>query len=323
MFKWVSLIISMAALTVAVLYGRWQGTAMNMPESGIVLAVAPGDSVSAIARRLSEMEVLAWPRVFGVHARLAGGDRQIRAGEYEVPPGTTPPDLLEILTRGDVVHYALTFPEGMTIAQVIAQIREDDRLQQSGSLTPDGLVPGYDNPEGWFFPDTYHVPRGMNAGALVQSAHERMQTILAQEWEAREEGLPYKDAYEALIMASIIEKETGLASERAEIAAVFVSRMRLGMRLQTDPTIIYGLGDQFDGNLTRKHLRDGSNPYNTYRIDRLPPTPIALPGRAAINAALHPADSKALYFVAKGDGSHYFSKTLKEHETAVRRYQLQ
>ncbi len=322
MFKWVTLLLAVSCLVVAVVYARWQTTPLAIPAAGIVLNVSPGDSLSSISRDLAARGILKSPRIFGLHARLGAKDRNIRSGEYSIVVGTTPVELLEILAVGKVVHYALTIPEGFTVSQFVAKLQADDRLTQSADLNLETLVPGYLNPEGWLFPDTYHVPRGMDTRSVLQTAYQRMKLILDEEWEARETGLPYETAYQALIMASIIEKETGMPSERAEIAAVFVSRMRLGMRLQTDPTIIYGLGDGFDGNLTRKHLHDGSNPYNTYRIDGMPPTPIALPGRAAIHAALHPANSTALYFVARGDGSHHFSKTLQEHEAAVRRYQL-
>jgi UPF0755 protein len=182
-----------------------------------------------------------------------------------------------------------------------------------------GMDTGY--LEGWFYPDTYAVPRGFSLSELLRRAHTRMQLVLAEEWTARAVGLPFDEPEDALILASIIEKETGLDSERAEIAGVFVRRLQLGMRLQTDPTVIYGISN-FDGNLTRIHLRTPT-PYNTYTNQGLPPTPIALPGREAIRAALQPNDGEALYFVARGDGSHQFSATLEEHEDAVRRYQLQ
>ena len=177
--------------------------------------------------------------------------------------------------------------------------------------------------EGLFFPDSYQFERGASDWDVLSRAHAAMTVILEEEWQGREEELPYKNAYEALIMASIVERETGQPAEREEIAGVFVRRMNKGMRLQTDPTVIYGLGETFDGNLRREHLRDDNNVYNTYRHKGLPPTPIALPGRAAIHAALHPNQGASLYFVAKGDGGHYFSESLAEHQAAVRKYQLQ
>ena len=177
------------------------------------------------------------------------------------------------------------------------------------------------SPEGWFFPDTYNYISVDKASDILRRAHQKMKSVLAEEWNGRAEGLPYDKAYDALIMASIIEKETGLAQERSTIAAVFVQRLRLGMRLETDPTVIYGLGKEFNGNLRRSHLRQKTD-YNTYLIKGLPPTPIAMPGRAAIQAAVHPSDEESLYFVAKGDGSHFFSSSYEEHKEAVKKYQL-
>jgi UPF0755 protein len=184
------------------------------------------------------------------------------------------------------------------------------------------LVKPAESAEGQFFPDTYHYDRGASDWQILQRAYDAMQQALAEEWSERAAGLPYETPYEALIMASIIERETGLDEERGEIAGVFVRRLQKGMRLQTDPTVIYGLGPAFDGNLTRRHLADESNPFNTYRHGGLPPAPIALPGRASIRAALQPEDGDALFFVARGDGGHVFSATLAEHERAVRKYQL-
>ena len=178
-----------------------------------------------------------------------------------------------------------------------------------------------DNPEGWLFPDTYLFDRGTSDVEILSRAHRRMREVLDEEWAKREQGLPLETPYQALTLASIVEKETGLASERPQIAGVFVRRLQKGMKLQTDPTVIYGMGDDFDGNIRREDLTRPT-PYNTYVIQGLPPTPIALPGREAINAVLHPADGDALYFVARGDGSHHFSATLDEHNCAVRHYQL-
>jgi UPF0755 protein len=225
-----------------------------------------------------------------------------------------------------VIQYPLTLVEGRTFRQALAVIASDPVLVADiGALTDEEIIarighPGV-HPEGRLFPDTYLFPRGMGALDLVKRAYGRMEAVLAEEWDKRAPGLPFKDPYEALILASIVEKETGLAAERPEIAGVFVRRMQKGMRLQTDPTVIYGLGAAFDGNLRRVDLTTDT-PYNTYTRGGLPPTPIALPGREAIHAVLHPAAGDSLYFVAKGDGSHAFSATLDEHNRAVRRYQL-
>ncbi|MFT6165275.1 MAG: UPF0755 protein [Zhongshania aliphaticivorans] len=220
--------------------------------------------------------------------------------------------------------------EGWTLAQLLRYLETQDLLEkqelsQNADLWAQLNItePMAQEPEGLFFPDTYDYYRGDKVSLILTRAYQRMQRVLADEWEARADNLPYANPYEALIMASIIEKETGVAYERAEIAGVFVRRLQTGMRLQTDPTVIYGLGDSYQGNLRGSHLRDDSNTYNTYRQNGLPPSPIALAGREAIYAALHPADGDAVFFVAKGDGTHYFSATLKEHEAAVKRYQVQ
>ena len=220
----------------------------------------------------------------------------------------------------------VTLVEGWTYAQALAALHSHPRLSAilAGLDTEQQLAAmaiEVSHPEGWFFPDTYRFTAGMSDADILRRAHQRMRQVLAEEWEARSPDLPYEDAYQALIMASIVERETGQPSEREQIAGVFVRRLRSNMRLQTDPTIIYGLGSDFDGNIRRRHLRQAT-PYNTYVIRGLPPTPIALPGREAIRAALHPDDSQALYFVAKGDGSHQFSNTLEEHNKAVRHYQI-
>ncbi|NQD79460.1 endolytic transglycosylase MltG, partial [Pseudomonas sp. CrR14] len=216
--------------------------------------------------------------------------------------------------------------EGWSFRQVRAALARQDKLELTLSKLSDDEImaklgqPGL-NPEGRFFPDTYRYVRGMSDLDLLKQAHKRLQVVLDEEWANRSESLPYKNPYEALIMASMIEKETGVPEERGEIAGVFVRRLAIGMRLQTDPTVIFGLGERYQGRITRAHLREPT-PYNTYTIDGMPPTPIALVGREAIHAALHPVAGKALYFVARGDGSHVFSETLDAHNRAVREYQL-
>ena len=234
---------------------------------------------------------------------------------------------MELLASGRVIQYQVTLPEGITVAQALAILRRESDLEVDLSGADDprllALAEPFGHLEGLFFPDTYHYARGASDWQILQRAHDAMLDILEVEWQQRADGLPYETAYQALIMASIIERETGLPEEREQIAGVFVRRLQQGMRLQTDPTVIYGVGDEFDGNLRRAHLQDEGNAYNTYRHGGLPPSPIALPGRAAIRAALHPAQGSALFFVARGDGGHVFSDTLAEHEAAVRRYQLQ
>ena len=297
-------------------------------EEPLLLEVKPGVSVTGLARELGERGLLEEPRWFTLLARVTDQGRRIKAGEYRLEPGITPAGLLALLVAGRSVEYSITLVEGWSFRQVLAAIHAEERLTHTlRELDANEVMkrlghPG-EHPEGRFFPDTYHFPRGESDLSLLRRAYEKMERVLGEEWDGREEGLPLKSAYEALTLASIVEKETGQASERAEIAGVFVRRLRKGMLLQTDPTVIYGMGERYDGNIRRKDLKRDT-PYNTYTRKGLPPTPIAMPGREAIHAALHPADGKSLYFVAKADGSgaHHFSATLQEHNRAVRKYQL-
>lgn len=287
--------------------------------------VPNGSSVTSVNRRLFEAGLVGSPIFLAWHARLHN-QIAIQAGEYRLEPGITTLQTLEKMLSGDVVQYSVSLIEGWQVKDVLTMLIETPRLQSElRGLSEDEIIVrlGITEPslEGLFFPDTYHYVAGSSDQDLLKRAYERTQTILQQEWQQRAENLPYQNAYEALIMASIVEKETGVPHERADIAGVFVRRLQRGMKLQTDPTVIYGLGERYQGNLKRKHLSE-KTAYNTYVIHGLPPTPIALAGREAIHAALHPADGKSLYFVAKGDGSHYFSETLEEHNRAVKQYQL-
>ena len=304
---------------------RWS-TPLNIGEEGYLLTVDAGETLRSVAERLQRDGVYADPWLLRGYGRWSGADQKIRRGEYRVPSGTTPGSLLLLLERGKVIQYQVTLPEGITLAAALAVLAAQEPLRREldGPADPRllELVKPAESAEGQFFPDTYHYDRGVSDWQILQRAYNAMQQALALEWSERAPGLPYETPYEALIMASIIERETGMEEERGQIAGVFVRRLNKGMRLQTDPTIIYGLGSDFDGNLTRRHLADESNPFNTYRHDGLPPSPIALPGRASIRAALHPEDGDALFFVARGDGGHVFSATLAEHERAVRKYQL-
>jgi UPF0755 protein len=313
-------------LSVTELQRRWQQPLL-LPEEGASLTVATGDSLRAVVERLHQRGLLPYPRLVTWYGRWSGQDQRIKRGEYLLPPGTTPGSLLSLLESGRVVQYQVTLPEGITLAQALGILADEAALQSILSGPNDQrlveLVAPQSKTEGLFFPDSYYYARGDSDWQVLQRAHRSMLVQLQEEWETRAPELPYETPYDALIMASIIEKETGLPEEREQIAGVFVRRLQKGMRLQTDPTIIYGLGENFDGNLRRKHLKDASNPYNSYRHGGLPPTPIALPGRAAIRAALHPAEGESLYFVARGDGGHVFSASLAEHERAVRKYQLQ
>jgi UPF0755 protein len=261
------------------------------------------------------------------YARLNGQAEALKAGEYLLASGMRARDLTALLASGRVVLHELTLVEGWTFAQALAAVRAHAALLQTlpaedtATALMRALGAPEQHPEGRFYPDTYRFARGTSDVEFLRRAWRTMQQVLADEWAARAPELPYATPDEALIMASIVERETGQVDERAEIAGVFVRRLRMRMRLQTDPTVIYGLGAAFDGNLRKRDLlADG--PYNTYTRRGLPPTPIALPGRAALHAALHPAPGKTLYFVARGDGSHQFSETFADHEAAVRKYQL-
>ena len=250
----------------------------------------------------------------------------LHSGEYRMTPGMTARDLIGLWQRGDVVQYSLTLVEGWNFRQVRSALAKHEKIEQTLDGLSDSEVmeklghPGV-FPEGRFFPDTYRFVRGMTDAELLEKAYDRLDKVLAQEWAQRAPDLPYTEPYQALIMASLVEKETGVPQERGQIAGVFVRRMKIGMPLQTDPTVIYGLGERYNGKLTRAHLREPT-PYNTYTIPGLPPTPIAMVGREAIYAALHPVSGTSLYFVAKGDGSHTFSDDLDAHNAAVRQFQL-
>ena len=267
----------------------------------------------------STLYLKAYGRVSGLAARM-------QAGEYSVQPGVTAFQLLEQIRRGEVVEYQLTLVEGWTFEQAWAAVRAHPKLKPDADITEaDQLMAALGvpdlHPEGQFRPETYRFEANLTTVAFMRRAHEAMQRASKVAWAARQQGLPLESPTQMQILASIIERETGVAAEREQIAGVFVRRLRLGMRLQTDPTVIYGLGDAFDGNLRRVDLRTDT-PYNTYTRHGLPPTPICLPGRAALHAAVQPADGDTLFFVSRGDGSHQFSATVEEHNAAVRRYQL-
>ena len=305
----------------------WLDAPLNLRHS-IVIEIPEGGNLTRFVSSLHDRGVLMHPVVLRLQARFDGVANRVRAGEYQLDPGLTSRQLLAKLISGEVVQYAVTVVEGTTTAGMLDLLRVQPKLQRtllpgaSSSLMAELSlqVPGAGSSEGLFFPDTYHFHLGMSDRDLLLLAHRRMHDILEAEWAMRSPDVPYRNSYEALIMASLIERETGRGDERSAIAGVFVRRLQSGMLLQTDPSVIYGLGQEFDGNLTRAHLRQ-PGPYNTYINSGLPPTPIALPGRAAIHAALHPASGDALYFVARGDGSHQFSATLDAHNRAVRQFQ--
>lgn len=294
----------------------------------LTIEFQPGESLRSLLDELGDKQVMDSLRqryYAELFARLTGQAAQLKAGEYVLQPGTDTFGLLHMLYAGQVKQYSFTIVEGWTFAEMLTQLKQQKALKQDLPATPadimQALGEGQRKAEGLFFPDTYYFPRGMSALSFLQRAYSRMQEILHQQWQQRGSDLPYKNAYQALIMASIVERETGSPDERAEIAGVFVRRLHKGMLLQTDPTVIYGMGDKYAGNITKQDLLTDT-PYNTYTRAGLPPTPIALPGKAAIHAALHPAAGSALYFVARGDGTHQFSDTLAQHQQAVRKYQL-
>ncbi len=294
----------------------------------VVVEIRQGEHFRvALARFVAQGLLDPRQRIYLVlRARLDGSAKSVRAGEYEIEPGTSAVDLLQLFRSGPIFLRDVQFIEGWTFAQALATLHDNPYVEHTlpgdasarlmQTLGESGLPA-----EGRFFPDTYRFAKGTADVAVMRQAYEAMRKRLANAWSGREPGLSYQSPDAALILASLVEKETAVDAERRQIAGVFLRRLRLGMKLQTDPTVIYGLGERYDGRL---HSRDliADTPYNTYMHAGLPPTPICLPGEASLQAAMHPADGNALYFVARGDGTHQFSATLEEHNAAVRRYQL-
>jgi UPF0755 protein len=322
--------LSVIVLALGAGAGFWLNAYMEAPltlaEEEYSLDVVKGSALGTVAATLADDGLLRYPRLFALVGRLSGKAERIQAGEYTITNGVTPTLLLDQLVEGRIKLHSITIVEGWTVSELIDAIRQHPAVEQTLEFeSPMALVDllelNYQHPEGLFFPDTYRFPRGTTDAELLGQAYELMQQQLARAWQNRQPGLILTDPYEALIMASIVERESALQSERPEIAGVFLRRLEKGMRLQTDPTVIYGLGDSFDGNLTRAHLQ-ADTPYNTYRRKGLPPTPIALPSESALAAAVNPSPGDTLYFVATGrdDGSHYFTATLEEHNAAVARY---
>lgn len=289
-----------------------------------LVVVHPGDTVNGVLARLAANGQIENPEIFKLYLRHKP-IKMLHFGEYELAKGARGVDLLAKLRAGEVVQHRLTFVEGSTFKQLLNAIGKhpkliDDVSEMSDAAFKEKIGVAKAEAEGWFFPETYQFVTGYKASQLLRSAHLRMQKELASAWQKRQPNLPYKTPYDLLIMASLIEKETGAPHERAEIAGVFVRRLNLGMRLQTDPTVIYGMFDNYQGKLRRSDLQR-PHPWNTYVIPALPKTPIAMPGRAALQAAAQPQAGKSLYFVAKGDGTHFFSDSLAEHNRAVVEYQ--
>jgi UPF0755 protein len=330
-----TLLRALALLTVAGVVGagaiflwgqHWLETPIATLREPITFEVPRGASLRAVASSLEERDLLDQPRIWIGWARLTQRAGHLKAGEYQLRPGMTPRELLELLNSGRVLLHSITFVEGSTFADIRKVLKANPAVRNEyHGKTAEELMralgdPGL-HPEGQFFPDTYHFARGASDLELLQTAHRRMRDALEQAWAKRAPDLPLASPYEALILASIVEKETALDVERPQIAGVFVERLRRGMRLQTDPTVIYGMLETYEGDIRRADLtRD--TPYNTYTRAGLPPTPIAMPGLDSIQAAVQPDVTGALFFVAtgEGDGSHYFSRSLPEHNAAVQRY---
>jgi len=290
------------------------------------LVIHKGMSLSAIANISVENKWLEHPYYLILEGRRRNVATKIKVGEYAIKPGTTPLQMLDLLVSGKVIQYSITIPEGYSFYQIMKIVDNNKFIQHTITDNAPASIAAlldipYNTPEGLFYPDTYHFPKATPDIEFLKRAYKIMDEILVAEWEKRSSGLPYKNVYEALIMASINEKETAVPEEYEKIAGVFVRRLKKGMKLQTDPTVIYALGLAFDGDIRRKDLSYDS-PYNTYVYRGLPPSPIASPGQVSIHAALHPEDGTALYFVAKGDGNHYFSDSLAKHNRAVSKYQL-
>ena len=315
--------IALAAAGAGYLYWSSQQPVLSGSDSFVV---QPGTGVNQIASALVREQILEEPYTFTLWAHIKEYTTRLHAGEYFVPADITVAELLDLFVSGKVIQRSVTLIEGWTFLQFRDALRNAAKLRfETENMTREQIMTRLgvsgEEPEGRFFPDTYLYTADMSELDVLARAHRTMESVLDEEWNNRDPAIRIKDKDQALVLASIIEKETGRPEERRTISAVFHNRLKKGMRLQTDPTVIYGLGDSFDGNLTRAHLQSDT-PYNTYTRAGLPPTPIAMPGRASIHAALNPEPSEALYFVSRGDGSHEFSNTLEEHNGAVRKYQL-
>jgi len=305
---------------------RFLDAPLAIGDGGEPLTISPGTSFSNVARSLGDSGIVEKPDWLRWYARITGDAERVQAGEYQLSPGTSARALLAQLVEGDVVMHSFTIVPGWTARELLAAMHRHGAIEQTLDYDDlSSLVTRFDspsaNPEGLFLPETYQFPLGTSDKDLLQQAHALLANVLDEEWTQRAGELPIDSPYDALTLASIIEKETALASERPRIAGVFVRRLQQGMRLQTDPTVIYGVGPTFDGDLTRRHMTTDTA-YNTYTRAGLPPTPIALPGREAIHAALNPASGTELFFVATGlgDGSHKFSDNKAEHDVAVAEY---
>lgn len=295
-------------------------------EQDVRYIIKPGYTVKKIARDLTMDGFLSHPWYFRLYARLSNNAHKIKAGEYRLSGALKPSELLSLFIKGTVIQHSITLVEGFTFKQILQTIFKNRVLvhtlgKKSTQEIMDQLGYPDENPEGRFYPDTYYFTKSTTDVQFLGRAYNMMTTILAEEWQNRLKGLPIKTPYETLILASIIEKESAWGSERDKISGVFIRRLKTRMKLQSDPTVIYGMGDRYQGRIYKKDLREDT-PYNTYVHYKLPPTPIAIPSRQSIYFALHPAPGKELYFVANGTGGHHFSETLGEHNRAVRKFIL-
>jgi UPF0755 protein len=322
--KWFTVVLVLAmGLGGAVAWWLWQPLKLRSPT--VEVSIEPGTSAREVARLWVQAGVDTPPAWLYQWFRWSGQARQIRAGSYEIEAGITPRALLEKMVRGDQVLESVRFIEGWNFAQVRAALAQAPHLHLTLTGQTDAQVAaalGLDaaSPEGWIFPDTYVYSRRVSDLTVLKRAHATLQSRLQAAWDGRDKGLPLASPAELLVLASVVEKETGTPADRAKVASVFVNRLRVGMPLQSDPTVIYGLGAAFDGNLRKRDLL-ADTPWNSYTRGGLPPTPIAMPGEQSLLAAAHPASSNALYFVARGDGSSVFSATLADHNRAVNQYQ--
>ncbi|MDD1626509.1 MAG: endolytic transglycosylase MltG [Methylococcaceae bacterium] len=294
-------------------------------DNQVTIEIEKGDSFNQITDKLVNQKLAIQPFWFKVVALQDESYKKLKPGEYELPPGITVPEILALFVQGKTKQHTITFPEGWSFKEILHEIEKNPNLEHTLSSTDFGSVMtklkvDKQNPEGLFFPDTYFFEKHMSDVSLLKRAYDKMQTVLQQEWQNKAEGLPFKTPYEALTLASIVEKETGAKTERPLIAGVFIRRLEQDMLLQTDPTVIYGMGENYKGDIGYSDLTTAT-PYNTYVVKGLPPTPIAVPGRDAINAVLHPANGSSLYFVSRGDGTHVFSSTLEDHNAAVDTFQ--
>lgn len=325
LIKVLSLFSGIVLLAISIFYFQFFIKPLDIKEDGYLFELKSGESLGHLALKLKADGVIAAAFPVKLYGRISGFENHLKAGEYLLQEGDNLIALFDSLEKGKTILRSITFVEGWSYKELFSALKNEQNLRWENSeqelqRLKEELTLVNDHLEGMFFADTYFYNKGQSAFELLKKSNRILHAVLQEEWQNREQDLPFDNAYEALILASIVEKETGLASERPLIAGVFINRLNKKMRLQTDPTVIYGMGDNYQGNISKRHLQEYT-PYNTYRISGLPPSPIAIVGRESIHAVMHPKVSNYLFFVAKGDGSHYFSPTLEEHEKAVRQYQ--